>query len=122
MKLFYVALGGVAGALLRYTIGLISTKLFGTAFPIGTLIVNLTGCFLIGLIFGLGEQRGINPMFRLFFITGFLGALTTFSSYSLETVNNANKGALGIALANIAFNNIAGLTLTWAGMRIASIL
>lgn len=88
----------------------------------GTLYVNLAGCFLIGLVFGLGEVRGISPQFRLFFITGFLGALTTFSTYSLETVTNAGNGMAGVALLNIAVNNIGGLALVQAGLLLSRII
>jgi CrcB protein len=77
------------------------------------------GCFLIGTVFGLGETKGINPSFRLFFITGFLGALTTFSSYGLETINNARNGATDLALVNIAINNIGGLALVRIGLWFA---
>lgn len=88
----------------------------------GTLYVNLAGCFLIGLVFGLGEVRGISPQFRLFFITGFLGALTTFSTYSLETVTNAGNGMADVALLNIAVNNIGGLALVQAGLLLSRII
>jgi len=84
--------------------------------------VNLAGCLLIGIVFGLGELRGISPQFRLFFITGFLGALTTFSTFSLETVNNANNGMTTLALANIAVNNIGGLALVKAGLFLAKLI
>ncbi len=88
MKILLVMLGGSLGALSRYAVSLLAVKLFGVKFPWGTLIVNLSGCFLIGLAFAWGE-RGLgimNPSIRLFFITGYLGALTTFSSFGLETV------------------------------------
>lgn len=85
----------------------------------GTLYVNLAGCLLIGLAFGLGEYKGLSPDFKLFFITGFLGALTTFSSYGLETVNHVNKGAFDLALVNIAVNNIGGLILVKAGLTLS---
>ena len=104
---------------MRYAISALSAKTYGSAFPVGTLYVNLIGCFLIGLVFGLGEVRGISPQFRLFFITGFIGALTTFSTYSLETINSAASGATTLALINIAANNIGGLALVKAGLSLA---
>ncbi len=122
MKVVLVLLGGAIGALVRYGVTILSTKTYGSVFPVGTLYVNLVGCFLIGVVFGLGELRGISPLFRLFFITGFLGALTTFSTYSLETINNANNGMTNLALANIAANNIGGLALVKVGLFFAKFI
>lgn len=122
MKIVLVLAGGALGALARYGVTTLSTKTYGSVFPVGTLCVNLVGCFLIGVVFGLGELRGISPQFRLFFMTGFLGALTTFSTYSLETINNANNGMTNLALANIAVNNIGGLALVKVGLLLARIV
>lgn len=122
MKIVLVLLGGALGALARYGVTTLSTKMYGSVFPVGTLSVNMIGCFLIGVIFGLGELRGVSPQFRLFFMTGFLGALTTFSTYSLETVNNANNGMTNVALANIAVNNIGGLALARVGLLVAKLI
>jgi CrcB protein len=116
-KIFLVALGGSLGALSRYGITILSARLFSDRFPAGTLIVNLTGCFLIGLMFSLGSERNIiSPLFRLFFITGFLGALTTFSTYGIESVNFARNGMLDVSLLNILLNNIAGFLLVFMGL------
>lgn len=122
MKIVFLLFGGAIGALVRYWVSILATRFFGTGFPIGTLIVNLTGCLLIGLVFGLGEQKGISPAFRLFFITGFLGALTTFSAYGLETLNNADNGAMNTAIINIALNNIGGLLLVKAGLILSKFI
>ena len=116
-KLLIVMFGGSLGAASRYGANLLTVKLWGTGFPWGTLLVNLTGCFLIGLIFALADRiRLLTPEMRLFLITGYLGALTTFSSFSLETVNAARAGVVFLPLANILINNIGGLTLTFCGM------
>ena len=74
--------GGSIGALSRYGVSLLAVSLFGSRFPWGTLIVNLAGCFLIGLSFALAERGStiMHPSMRLFFVTGYLGALTTFDS------------------------------------------
>lgn len=119
MRILLLLTGGALGALARYGITILSAKTYGTGFPAGTLYVNLIGCFLVGLAFGLGEHRGLNPTFRLFFITGFLGALTTFSTYSLETVNHAGSGSFNMALVNIAVNNIGGLILVKVGLTLS---
>jgi len=119
MNLVWIIIGGGLGALLRYGTTLLSVRVFGAAFPYGTLIVNLTGCLLIGAIMGLAERGSfVTPAFRLFFVTGFLGGLTTFSSYAWESVNAVRTASLGIALLNIALNNIAGLGLVFVGFWI----
>lgn len=116
LNLLWIALGGSAGALSRYGATLLCTRLFGTSFPYGTLAVNLSGCFLIGLALGLAE-RGVvfTPTVRLFFVTGFLGALTTFSTYAWESAASFREASFAIAILNIALNNIAGLVLVFAG-------
>jgi len=89
----------------------------GTQFPWGTLTVNLIGCFLIGLIFALADRvRLLTPDMRLLLITGFLGALTTFSSFSLETINAGRAGLMLQPLANILVNNLGGLAPTFVGL------
>jgi fluoride exporter len=118
MKILFVLLGGSLGALSRYGVSLLAVKLFGVKFPWGTLIVNLSGCFLIGLAFAWGE-RGLgimNPSVRLFFMTGFLGALTTFSTFGLETVTALQEGRYLVPAANIVANNVIGIALVFLGM------
>jgi CrcB protein len=116
-KLLIVMLGGSLGAASRYSIGLLAAKAWGTQFPWGTLTVNLIGCFLIGLIFALADRvRLLTPDVRLLLITGFLGALTTFSSFSLETVNAGRAGLTLQPLVNILVNNLGGLALTLIGL------
>jgi CrcB protein len=112
-----VLMGGSIGALLRYGTSLLAIWLFGANFPWGTLIVNLVGCFLIGLAFSLAERTPLmGPSARLFFVTGFLGALTTFSTYAQETVNSLRAGTHLVTTANILLNNVAGLALVMVGM------
>jgi CrcB protein len=118
LKILLVLAGGSLGALSRYGVALLAVKLFGAKFPWGTLIVNLSGCFLIGLAFALAE-RGLNimnPSARLFFVTGYLGALTTFSTYALETANALRAGTYLVTMANILSNNVAGIALVFLGM------
>ena len=112
--------GGSIGALSRYGVSLLAAQLFGTKFPWGTLIVNLSGCFLIGLSFALAD-RGIsimNPSMRLFFVTGYLGALTTFSTFGLETVNSMRAGTHLVTVANVLSNNLIGGALVFLGMLV----
>jgi len=117
MKIALVALGGGLGSLCRYLASLGAAKLFGGNFPWGTMAVNLSGCLMIGCAFALAERNLVmGPSARLFFMTGFLGGLTTFSSYALESVNAASSGQTVAALANVAVNNVAGLGLALLGM------
>jgi len=117
MKILFVLLGGSLGAVCRYGVSTAAARLYGDAFPWGTLCVNLVGCFLIGLAFALGVERSVlSPSFRLFFVTGFLGALTTFSTYALESMNFARDRQTMTAIANLLANNVAGLLLVLVGM------
>jgi CrcB protein len=112
--------GACLGGACRYGVNLLSVRLAGSGFPWGTLVVNLVGCLLIGLFFGLAERiEWLTPQVRLFFVTGFLGALTTFSSFAVETVNAANGGGMHLALLNFVFNNAGGLLLVFFGMWMA---
>ncbi len=115
-----VMLGGSIGALSRYGVSLLAVKLFGARFPWGTLIVNLAGCFFIGLAFALAERGSgiLNPSARLFFVTGYLGALTTFSTYALETTNAISAQNSMTAILNVAANNLLGVALVLLGMWI----
>lgn len=117
MKILFVLLGGSLGALCRYGVSLASVRLYGESFPWGTLAVNLVGCFLIGLAFALGVERNvISPSFRLFFVTGFLGALTTFSTYALESINFSRDGQAMTTVLNLLANNVGGLLLVIGGL------
>lgn len=112
-----VMCGGSLGAASRYGVGLLSAKIWGTSFPWGTLIVNLVGCFFIGLLFGLADSvRFLTPDMRLLLVTGYLGALTTFSTFCLETVTAGRAGLRLQPLTNILINNTGGLALTFFGI------
>ncbi len=121
-KLLLVMCGGSLGAASRYGVGLMAVRLWGPNFPWGTLTVNLGGCFLIGLLFSLADRvRLLTPEMRLFLITGYLGALTTFSSFSLETINAGRAGLMLQPLVNILINNLGGLTLTFFGLWVGGL-
>ncbi|MEE4357819.1 MAG: fluoride efflux transporter CrcB [Desulfococcaceae bacterium] len=112
-----VVCGGGLGALCRYGFSLTAARFLGTRFPWGTLAANMCGCFLIGVAFALSDRTNIlSPSARLFFMTGFLGALTTFSTYALESVTYLRAGS-HIALGNFLLNNFGGGALVFLGFR-----
>ncbi|MEO2069302.1 MAG: fluoride efflux transporter CrcB [Desulfurobacteriaceae bacterium] len=117
MTLLYVGLGGFFGAIFRFLISGFLQKLFGISFPVGTLGVNVIGSFLIGFLVMLFENV-IAPEWKAFFITGFLGALTTFSTFSFETVVLIQEGVYQKAILNIFLNVTSCLMATILGMNL----
>lgn len=120
--LLIIALGGGAGALSRYGMSKIINQAAGTIFPAGTLFVNLAGSFIIGFCFHLFDNTIVPSDIRAFLTIGFLGAFTTFSTYSLETMNLIRDGEFKMGLLNIIMNNIFGFTLVIAGMVCSKLL
>lgn len=120
-KIALVMLGGGLGAVCRYLLGLAAAGLVGARFPLGTLAANMTGCLLIGMAVALSARSRLFPTpARLFLVTGFLGGLTTFSTYALETVTvNGSTGGF-MAAANVALNNLGGLLLVLTGMGLVA--
>ncbi|MDT0594273.1 fluoride efflux transporter CrcB [Glaciecola petra] len=101
----YVALGGSVGACLRYFLTQQSTKLFSDNFPYGILLVNVIGSFFLGLLYAWLEQHpNISDNIRLIFGVGLLGALTTFSTFSLDTITLFMQGEVLRAIANTLSN------------------
>jgi len=113
----FVGLGGFFGAISRFLIAGFAQKLAGTTFPVGTLTVNVLGSFLIGFLVLLFENL-IAPQWKAFFITGFLGALTTFSTFSYETTVLLQEGLIAKALLNITLNVVLCITATLSGMAL----
>ena len=108
VKLLLIAAGGAAGAIARYTIGLGLHHVFGNAFPYGTLTVNVLGCFLLGAMYGAGTHA-FSEEVRMGATIGFLGALTTFSTFGLETVMYSKEAGWLVGFANVAANLLLGL-------------
>lgn len=118
----FIAIGGSAGALSRYGLSKLIHISLNTSFPVGTLIINLTGSFLIGFFFELFEQTVIDPSLRGLITIGFLGAFTTFSTYSIETINLLRDGEMKQAAANILISNIAGIALAVLGIYLCRVV
>lgn len=109
-----VFLGGGLGSLLRYGIGLLILSNFRMYFPLGTFIVNILGCFLLGLVLGLAEgKKLISPEIALLFGTGFCGGFTTFSTFSLEGYRLIEDGEwmvfLGYTVGSIGISIMAAM-------------
>ncbi|MGH2581742.1 MAG: fluoride efflux transporter CrcB [Anaerolineales bacterium] len=116
-SIVFIGLGGMIGAILRYFLGAQAQDYFkSVTFPFGTLVVKALGCLVIGVLSYFVENRGaLTAETRLLLITGLLSSFTTFSSFSLETVNLISGGQWPAALANIAANNVLGLAAVWIG-------
>jgi fluoride exporter len=119
-----VGIGGSFGATLRFIIETWVNEFTKTSvFPFGTLVVNLLGCLLIGFLFGIiAVSQLIGSRARLLLITGFLGALTTFSSFGYETFVLIRNQDFFVALVNILIQVLAGLFAVWSGYVISRIL
>ncbi len=118
--LLAIGCGGFLGAVARYLVSFWIYRAFKPVFPYGTLAVNLVGCLAIGVLATLIETReAFSPTVRLILITGFLGSLTTFSTFGFETVELIRVESYGLALANIAVNVLLGIAAVLAGRALA---
>lgn len=105
-----IALGAAGGANVRYWLTTLLVDRFGAAFPWGTLVINVSGSLLIGGIMAALTVRGAtDPTLRLLLVTGFLGAYTTFSTYTYDTARLLENGHVGAALANALGSMVLGL-------------
>ena len=115
-----ISLGGILGANARYLISLYVAERFGTAFPYGTFLINVTGSLVIGFFLTLAvEKLAIDPLWRLFFATGFLGAYTTFSTYTYEAAVLLRAGSYGPALLYLFGSVLVGMVGVFAGILAA---
>ena len=123
MPLILIGLGGFAGAISRYLVdGFVSERTAG-AFPWGTLVVNLTGSFVLGLLFAMTTERAILPAdIRGPVMIGFIGAYTTFSTYMLESWGLLESGSWAPALANVGGSVVLGLVAVAAGLTLGRAL
>lgn len=122
-QLLAVAAGGAIGAATRWLAASAVQRMAGGAFPWGTFAVNAIGSFLLGFLFvWLIERSTASELVRLALTVGFLGAFTTFSTYSLESVRLLQEGAFGLALGNVLGQVLICLALTWLGIQLARIM
>jgi CrcB protein len=120
LNIIFVAIGGSIGAIFRFIIDKAITDRVKHHIPFGTLGVNLIGLFIIGFSFSLFKHHIVSAQFKLFLVTGFLGALTTFSSYALNTFRLFEKGHYRHGINNILLNNFLGMGVAFLGAKIGN--
>jgi len=122
-QVLMISLGGALGTGVRYLTAMLAIRWLGGDFPYGTLAVNLTGAFLIGLVQELAAITLLIPeSLRLFIVAGILGGMTTYSAFAYETARLMSLGAWGKASTNVLATNILCLVLCWLGMAVARFL
>lgn len=123
MNFVIIGLGGFIGAVLRYIISGIFYDYYGDKFPYGTLAVNIIGCFFLGFFITIAEGKFIvSPQMRSFIAIGLLGAFTTFSTFSFETLVLLQDELYVSAFLNILISVIVGLFAVWLGIVLAKLM
>ncbi len=120
---FAISVTAILGANLRYLVGRLAARTFGSVFPYGTLAINAIGSFIVGFfVIWTTERVLVDPRWRLLVVVGFCGSFTTFSTYAFETVTYFEQGQWGLMLANIFANNVLCLSAALGGMAVARAL
>jgi CrcB protein len=123
MQILAIAAGGAVGSVLRYAVSTGVYSMLGRNFPYGTLAVNVIGSFLMGLLFVLMVERmDMSAVWRMAILVGFLGAFTTFSTFSIETVNLLQGGDFMRAFLNVTVSVAFCLAATWVGFRLGRLI
>jgi len=117
--LLWIGLGGAAGSMLRYLFGSLVQRSAGVTFPVGTLAVNVVGCFVMGVLAQHYMNSQSSPEMRAALTTGFLGGFTTFSTFSLETVGLMRGGEYGKSAAYVLLSVMLSILATFSGMAAA---
>lgn len=115
LKYLAIGIGGFAGAIARYGLGVYVGSRYGMRFPYGTFVINMTGCFVLGLIMALLSRTTAGVFWRYLIPIGFIGAYTTFSTFEYETLRAVQDGQLLTGLLNIGLSVILGFAAVWAG-------
>ena len=115
IKLLFLMTGGALGTLARYVASGLAQRFTDTLFPLGTLVVNSAGSLLIGITWAFMENSSLPGYIRTFVLIGFFGGFTTFSTFSLETLNLVRDNEIRLAALNILANNIIGIVFVFAG-------
>jgi fluoride exporter len=118
-RLFWICVAGAAGTGTRYLVALWAAQRFGSAFPYGTLIVNLAGCFVIAALMHAALTLGWSPNLRAVLTIGFVGGLTTYSSFNYETTRLFEEGALAAAAMNLGLTLFGCFLAGWLGLMAA---
>jgi fluoride exporter len=118
-RFFWICLAGAAGTGSRYLIALWAAQRFGSAFPYGTLIVNLAGCFAIAAVMQASLTLSWSPTLRSVITIGFIGGLTTYSSFNYETTRLLEEGAPGVAAVNAIGTIVGAFAAGWLGVLFA---
>jgi len=119
IQILSIAAGGAIGSVMRYAVSNGIYALLGRSFPYGTLVVNVVGSMLMGLLFVvLVDRMDVAPAWRLAILVGFLGAFTTFSTFSIETLNLIQAGEIIKAGTNVVISVSLCIVATWLGFRI----
>ena len=113
-----IALGGAVGAILRYVVGAVAAQRLGTRFPAGTLIINLTACFVIGLVMEyLNRHAGLSAAWRYLIPVGFIGAYSTFSTFEYEMWAECGRGDYRVAMLYMVVSLVGGFAAVSLGAR-----
>jgi fluoride exporter len=115
-RFFWICLAGAAGTGARYLVALWAAQRLGSAFPYGTLIVNLVGCFAIGAVMHAALALSWSPTVRSAITIGFIGGLTTYSSFNYETTRLLEEGAVGAAALNAVVTLVGAFVAGWLGL------
>jgi CrcB protein len=119
MNYVWVGVGGFLGAVARYAVGAWMTRRFGLGFPYGTFVINISGCFILGLLLAVLDTRTALPsQLRLMGPIGFVGAYTTFSTFEYETLRTVQDGRSGLAMVYVLLSVVVGYLAAWLGQSL----